>query len=100
MFFSARTHLIIVGARPIREADRLVGKLVKCLLDELRASQPMMDPLGITTAFGHSGNSGVRLHFDGRLPARTIRAECGRQTRSTNLAGAGQTVEDIVVPVL
>jgi len=57
----------------------------------------MMNPFRITAAFGHRGNSGVRLHFDGRLPARTIRAEGGRQTRSANLASTGKTVEHIVV---
>ena len=60
----------------------------------------MMNPFRIAAAFGHRRDSGVRLHLDGGLPARTVCAECGSQTWSANLPGARKTIKHIVVGML
>src|SRR6516162_6778903 len=100
MVFTARTEFVVVGTRPFRESDRLVGELMKRLLHKLRASQSVVNPLRVAAAFGDGCNSGVRLDLDGGLPARAIGPEGGCQPRSAHLAGAGETVEYIVVRML
>ena len=77
VILATSAHLVVVSPRPFREPDRLIGKLVKRLLDELWASQPVMNRLRVTAAFSHWSNTGVRLHFDGGLPSGPISTERG-----------------------
>src|SRR5262249_17148364 len=100
MILAASAHLIVISARPFGEADRLIGKLVESLLHELGASQSVMNRFGITAAFSDRRNAGVRLDFNGGLPARPVGTEGRCQTWGADLAGAWKTVKYIVVGML
>ena len=78
----------------------MVGNFMEGLLNELPASQTMVNPKRFAAAFGDGSDSGMRLHLNSGLPARTIGAESSRQAGEAGLAGTGKTVEHIVVGVL
>ena len=49
MVVAACALLVVVGPRPAREADRLVGEFVKGLLHEFGTGQAVMHPDGLPT---------------------------------------------------
>src|ERR1051325_7122844 len=100
MVFAAGTHLIVISAGPLRETDRLIGELMKRLLDELRASQAMVNPKRLSTTFGNRSDSRVGLHLNSRIPTGTVRTEGGREPWSADVAGAGKASEQIVIVML
>ncbi len=97
MIVAAAALLIVIGAGPLGEANGLVRKFMKSLLDEFRTGQPMVNPQGFAAAFGDRSDAGVRLELDSGIPAGAITAKRGRQARSTHRAGTRETVEQSVI---
>src|SRR6266852_9208721 len=64
MIVAAGALLVVVGAGPQGEANRLVRKFMKGLLDEFRTSQPMVDPQGFAAALWHRSDAGGILVRD------------------------------------
>src|SRR5262249_12918944 len=89
--------LVVVGARPVGEPNRLVREFVKGLFHEFGAGQSMMDPHALATAFGDGPNARVRLQLGGGVPTRPVGSKGRRQARRTDLAGAREAAKDRVV---
>ena len=88
MVIAAGPLLVVVGPRPAREANRLVGEFVKGLLHEFGTGQAVMDPDGLPTPLGDGGNAGVRLELRRGVPTRPVGAKGRRQPRGAQTAPA------------
>src|ERR1700737_2776611 len=100
MIVAPTALLVIVRARPPRKANGLIGEFVKGLLHEFRTGEAVVDPDRLSTPFGDRADAGIRLELRGRLPAGPIGPERGRQARSTDVPGPGETGEQIVIGML
>ena len=99
MVVASTALLVVIGAGPGGEADRLVRIFVKRLLEELRTGQAVMHPEGFAAAFGHGRDAGVGLELGRRVPARAVGPEGGRQAGRADSPGAGETREQRVIRV-
>ena len=72
---AAGPELVVEGSSPRGEQNRLSGKLMKALAQELGTGQSPVDPAGFAAAFGDRSNAGQGLHFSGTLETVAVRAE-------------------------
>ena len=89
--------LVVVRARPAREADRLVREFVEGLLHEYWTGQAMVDPDGRPAADRDRRDARVGLEVGRGLPARAVGAEGGGEAGRTHGARAGEAHEDVAI---
>jgi hypothetical protein len=78
VIFTAGTLLLVKGAGPIREANRVTGPFVKCLAQELGTGPAEVNPLRLSAALEDGSDTAERLQVRRRFVAISPRSECGQ----------------------
>ncbi len=94
MFLVALSLPLVIGSRPDRMADRVVGIFLNALAEKLGTGRSPMHDAHRAAGSRHRRDAGRVLHLRRGVNPGTVRAKRGEQTGRRHAPRAGQTGKD------